>query len=422
MSDKVYKLLQRYPYPLLLVAALGIAFLSAIGENTTGPALGVITALKGLCLLVILIPLFLLIALIVTGASIIVVHGLVLAPFRGLISLHNRITAPARLRANRLRLAAAGGPSVPPQIIERINAEAAPKPPPQPAPATNQNATKRPEDDETGPPIEAVPPPDPERAKHAWDELILPESVKLELQTIQGVLEDPIGFREAWGDKVGLPKGMILTGPPGTGKTTIAKALAASAGYSFYVITPADAKSMWHGKGEKRIKQLYATARRNAPAIVFWDEMDAVASKRTEGPGSSQAHNSLVNQILQEIDGFETGDQVVFTAAATNRPDMLDDAIRSRLNYQIEVPLPIPEARQAMIKLYMGHFLDRCEAPLEGLVERTDGMSGRDIKNLAQAIAFACTANKTTTVTEKELALAFERVKTNDTQQKNYLS
>lgn len=436
MTNRILKQLKYFPFATIAFAILGIAILNPLRQIVTDPTgTTILQYIYYALILFIIAPLILLILAAITGVTNLTYQKLVVNTLRTLKNFHTFITTPSRLRINRLRLATGNAPPVPTHLINkvasesRVNREPArpnlsrqPSSQPKAPPAEEARGDDNSKTDELGPPIEAVEPPSPEEAARAWDELILPEGVKREFKVTQQILENPAEYRKVWGDRVDTPKGMILTGPPGTGKTTIAKALAGSAGYSFYTISPADAKSMWHGQGEKKVKQIYETARANAPAIVFWDEMDAVASKRTDGPGSSQAHNSLVNQILQEIDGFQTSDQVVFTAAATNRPDMLDDAIRSRLNYQIEIPLPIPEAREAMIKLYMGHFLDRIQAPLEELVERTEGMSGRDIKNLAQAIAFAATANDTLIVTETELATAFERVKTNDADQKSYLS
>lgn len=254
-----------------------------------------------------------------------------------------------------------------------------------------------------------------EERERVWEELILPDTTKDELKAIQKLLLDPGLLEKDWGTKFAL-KGAILSGPPGTGKTTIAKALAKSAGYAFFTLDPATAQSKWVGESEKVIAALYNSARENAPAMVFLDEIDAFASKRTDtsgdAGGAGKARNSLVNQLLQEIDGFSSGDALVFTVAATNRPDTLDAALKSRLNYNIEVPLPTPEARMKILDLYLGGFFERGRlAPgmRAYLFDRTDGMSGRDIKNLAGNIPMMTFATGEKDANQEIIDRALER-------------
>ena len=245
--------------------------------------------------------------------------------------------------------------------------------------------------DDTLPDVQVAKRPNGPQGEAAWDQLILEEGTKGELRSMQKLLCNPEALERTWGVRF-TAKGLILSGPPGTGKTSIAKALAASAGYAFYAVDPATLKQQWVGQSEKVVKRVYDAARKNAPAIVFLDEIDAVASKRsdtgTDAGGGGRAANGLVNQLLQEIDGFNSDEQIVFTVAATNRPDHLDDALKSRLNYNIEIPLPNENARRALLELYLRHIIQRrrLAVPVELLVSRTDGMSGRDIKNLADAI------------------------------------
>jgi len=156
-----------------------------------------------------------------------------------------------------------------------------------------------------------------------WDSLILPAPIKAQLQQLQHVIEDP---ESASRYGVEPPTGLLLAGPPGTGKTTVAKVLAAQARASFYPVSGADVMSKWVGESEQNIQQLFERARENRPSIVFIDEIDALAGRR----GGLETHDSHVNQLLAEIDGV-TGQRGVFVIGASNRPDQIDssDARRS---------------------------------------------------------------------------------------------
>jgi len=147
---------------------------------------------------------------------------------------------------------------------------------------------------------------------HTWDDLVLPTAVKAELRQLQAFIERPDEARVLG---VELPSGVLLTGPPGTGKTSIAKVLAAQARCSFYPVTAADLTSMWLGESERKVRRLFERARENQPSIVFIDEIDAIASAR----GSSRSFDPQVNQLLAEIDGM-AGQRGVLVLAATNRP------------------------------------------------------------------------------------------------------
>ena len=151
-----------------------------------------------------------------------------------------------------------------------------------------------------------------------WDSLVLPPAIKAQLQQIQSVVEDPESARRFG---VEPPTGLLLAGPPGTGKTTVAKVLAAQARASFYPVSGADVMSKWVGESEQNIRQLFERARENRPSIIFIDEIDALAGRR----GSVEVHDTQVNQLLAEIDGV-SGQQGVFIIGATNRPDQLDPA------------------------------------------------------------------------------------------------
>jgi transitional endoplasmic reticulum ATPase len=178
-----------------------------------------------------------------------------------------------------------------------------------------------------------------------WESLILPLAIKAQLQQLQRVIEDPEAARRFG---VEPPTGLLLAGPPGTGKTTIAKVLAAQARCSFYPISGADVTSKWVGESERNIRQLFERARENRPSIIFIDEIDAIAGRR----GEFQAHDSQVNQLLAEIDGV-SGQRGVFVIGASNRPDELDPALLrgGRLSRTIILGLPDEEARLAILRL-----------------------------------------------------------------------
>jgi transitional endoplasmic reticulum ATPase len=210
-----------------------------------------------------------------------------------------------------------------------------------------------------------------------WDSLILPSAVKLELQELVAVVKDPDVAR-AYG--VEPPTGLLLTGPPGTGKTTIAKVIAAQSSCSFYPISGSDVTSKWVGESEQNIARLFQRARENQPSIIFFDEIDAIASRR----GDWGTYDQQINQLLQEIDGM-SGQKGVFVIGATNRPDKLDPAITrgGRLSRTISIPAPTRENRLEMLKLFTAQ-MPLADVNLAPLADRTDGLAGADIKAMCQ--------------------------------------
>jgi transitional endoplasmic reticulum ATPase len=219
-----------------------------------------------------------------------------------------------------------------------------------------------------------------------WDSLILPAAIKAQLQQLQAVIEDPDSARRFGVDP---PTGLLLAGPPGSGKTTVAKVLAAQARASFYPISGADVMSKWVGQSEQNIRQLFERARENRPSIVFIDEIDAIAGRRGESLG---VHDSHVNQLLAEVDGM-SGQRGVFVVGATNRPDQLDPALLrgGRLSRTIVLGLPDEADRLAMLRLHTAR-MPTVGVDLQALAERTDGFSPADLKSLAQEAALAAMA------------------------------
>ncbi len=210
----------------------------------------------------------------------------------------------------------------------------------------------------------------------AWDDLIIDDSTKEELTSVIDLLKNP---QSAKSYGIALPKGILFNGPPGTGKTTIARAVATRAGLNFYVLRANEIVSKWVGESEKNLTQLFETARKHAPAIIFIDEIDSLGKKRSEG-GSSHS-DGLLNHLLQLIDGVIKSDGV-YVIAATNRAELVDDALRraGRLNRVIEIGLPDLESRRKLFRVYSRNLRLAPDVDLEALALATEGNSGADIR------------------------------------------
>jgi transitional endoplasmic reticulum ATPase len=241
-----------------------------------------------------------------------------------------------------------------------------------------------------------------------WDSLILPPAIKAQLEQLQAVIEDPESAQRFGVDP---PTGLLLAGPPGTGKTTIAKVLAAQARASFYPVSGADVMSKWVGESERNIRQLFERARENRPSIIFIDEIDAIAGRR----GSIEVHDSQINQLLSEIDGI-AGQRGVFLIGATNRPDQLDPALLrgGRLSRTVVLGLPDEQARLAILRLHTAR-MPTVGVRLDELARATDGMSPADLKALAQEAALAAMARdgsaESPAVTHEDFEEALERLR-----------
>jgi transitional endoplasmic reticulum ATPase len=240
-----------------------------------------------------------------------------------------------------------------------------------------------------------------------WESLILPPNIKAQLQQMQAVIEDPDAARRFGVDP---PTGLLLAGPPGTGKTTVAKVLAAQARCSFYPISAADVISKWVGESEGNIRKLFERARENRPSIVFIDEIDAIAGKR----GDVQVHDSHVNQLLAEIDGV-SGQRGVFIIGATNRPDQIDPAMLrgGRLSRTIVLGLPDQAGRLAMLKLHTAR-MPTVAVNLEELAADTTDMSPADLKALCQEAALSAMARDAAQVTHEDFEEALVRMRAGD--------
>jgi transitional endoplasmic reticulum ATPase len=211
-----------------------------------------------------------------------------------------------------------------------------------------------------------------------WRDIIIDEDVKRELQSVVELLKDP-GTAERYGIKV--PRGILLNGPPGTGKTTIAKVIANEAGLSFFSVQADEIISKWVGESEKNLSRLFHTAAKQAPSIIFIDEIDSIAKSRAEG--NAQHSDNLLNHLLQLIDGVVSRDGV-YIIGATNRADLVDVALKrgGRLNKVIEIPLPSQQAREQLFSMFLSKL------PLSELVDTvrlahlTDGRCAADIREI----------------------------------------
>lgn len=210
--------------------------------------------------------------------------------------------------------------------------------------------------------------------------------VKEEIEEVVDFLKHPGKFREIGAR---IPKGVLLVGPPGTGKTLIARAVAGEAGVPFVSVTGSDFMEMFVGVGAARVRDLFQTARRQAPAIIFIDEIDSIGRKRGAGVGGGHdEREQTLNQMLAEMDGFEATEGIVMMAA-TNRPDVLDPALLrpGRFDRQVLVPLPTQEERFDILKVHLRDKKVSGDVDPQIVARATPGMSGADLANLVNEAA-----------------------------------
>ncbi|CAD6236724.1 unnamed protein product [Miscanthus lutarioriparius] len=182
-------------------------------------------------------------------------------------------------------------------------------------------------------------------------------------------------------------KGILLFGPPGTGKTMLAKAVATECKTTFFNISASSIVSKWRGDSEKLVKVLFELARHHAPSTIFLDEIDAIISQRGEARSEHEASRRLKTELLIQMDGLTKTNDLVFVLAATNLPWELDAAMLRRLEKRILVPLPEAEARQAMFEDLLPATTSKLEVPYDILVEKTEGYSGSDIRLVCKEAA-----------------------------------
>jgi cell division protease FtsH len=248
-----------------------------------------------------------------------------------------------------------------------------------------------------------------DKEKVVFNDIAGNDSAKQDLEEVVDFLKHPKKYQEL-GAKI--PKGVLLVGNPGTGKTMLARAVAGEANVPFFSISGSEFVEMFVGVGASRVRDLFAKAKKNSPAIIFIDEIDAVGRKRGSGMGGGHdEREQTLNQILVEMDGFETGTNVI-VLAATNRADVLDPALLrpGRFDRRTNIMLPERKDRESILKV---HFKNKPTDPsvnLDKLAAKTAGSSGADLANIANEAAIVAARRNAKHISNKDLTEAFEKV------------
>jgi cell division protease FtsH len=250
-----------------------------------------------------------------------------------------------------------------------------------------------------------------ESAKVTFADVAGVEEAKTELVEIVEFLKAPQRFTEIGAR---IPKGVLLVGPPGTGKTLMAKAVAGEAGVPFFSISGSEFVEMFVGVGSSRVRDLFDQAKKQAPCIVFIDEMDAIGKARNSGGmyGGNDEREQTLNQLLTEMDGFAAGDATVIVLAATNRPEILDPALLrpGRFDRQVLVDRPDLAGRLAILNIHAQKVKLAEGTDLKKIATRTPGFAGADLANLVNEAALLAARDKRLTVETQDFAEAIERV------------
>lgn len=248
-----------------------------------------------------------------------------------------------------------------------------------------------------------------EGEKVTFTEIAGNEEAKEDLQEVVDFLKHPKKFQEVGAR---IPKGVLLVGPPGTGKTMLARAVAGEANVPFFSISGSEFVEMFVGVGASRVRDLFAKAKKNAPCIIFVDEIDAVGRRRGSGMGGGHdEREQTLNQILVEMDGFEKGVNVI-VLAATNRSDVLDPALLrpGRFDRRVRIGLPERKDREAILKVHFKNKPVDTSVNLDALAAKTAGSSGADLANIANESAIVAARHNRKIITNADVTSAFEKV------------
>ena len=212
-----------------------------------------------------------------------------------------------------------------------------------------------------------------------------------------------------------IPKGVLLVGPPGTGKTLLSKAVAGEAGVPFFIISGSEFVELFVGAGAARVRDLFEQAKKNAPCIIFIDELDAIGKSRSGSMGvvgGNDEREQTLNQLLTEMDGFASKDKPVIVLAATNQPEVLDAALLSpgRFDRQVLVDRPDLSGRKTILEIYANKVKLAEGVDLDGIAQATSGFAGADLANLVNEAALLAARAKRTKVEQQDLSEAIERV------------
>ena len=247
------------------------------------------------------------------------------------------------------------------------------------------------------------------RGKVTFNDVAGIDEAKEEVEEIVEFLRDPRKFRRLGGK---IPKGALLIGPTGTGKTLLAKAIAGEASVPFFSISGSDFVEMFVGVGASRVRDMFEQGKKNAPCIIFIDEIDAVGRSRGAGlGGGNDEREQTLNQLLVEMDGFETNEGVILIAA-TNRPDVLDPALirPGRFDRQVVVPNPDIVGREAILKIHIKKIHTGPDVKLRTIARGTPGFSGADLANLCNESALLAARKNKKVVTMEDIEEAKDKV------------
>ena len=246
------------------------------------------------------------------------------------------------------------------------------------------------------------------KTKVTFDDIAGLDEEKEELKEIVEFLKRPKKFTEM-GAKI--PKGVLLYGKPGTGKTLIAKAIAGEANVPFISMSGSEFIEMFAGLGASRVRKLFEKARKLSPCIVFIDEIDAIGSRRTSNSGAETENNQTLNQLLVEMDGFSS-EETIIVLAATNRPEMLDKALLrpGRFDRQITIPAPDMKGREEILKIHSKDKKLSQDVSLKNIAEDTAGFTGAELANILNEAAIIATKKEHMAITNEDLDEAVKKV------------